>query len=108
MFFCKPFIAFSFLFFFLLGGCATLEVAREVQSGRRAMQLGNSQAALGHFESAAQGNPDYITDFTLLDIALVPRFLRMESFGVLPATSLSRLGAWLQRMKERPSVKTNM
>jgi len=47
-------------------------------------------------------------EFTLLDIALVPRFLRMESFGVLPATSIPRLGAWLQRMKERPSVKANL
>jgi len=55
---------------FLLGGCATLEVARDVQSGRRAMQFGNSQAALGHFEAAAQTNPDYITDFTLLDIGI--------------------------------------
>ncbi len=66
----KCFIVASFLFAFLLNGCATLEVAREVQSGRRAMQLGNSQAALGHFESAAQADPDYLTDFTLLDIGI--------------------------------------
>ncbi len=50
----------------------------------------------------------FMEEFTLLDIALVPRFLRMESFGVLPATSIPRLGTWLQRMKERPSVKANM
>ncbi len=50
----------------------------------------------------------FMEEFTLLDIALVPRFLRMESFGVLPATSIPRLGAWLQRMKERPSVKANL
>lgn len=66
----KPFIVSSFLFLFLLSSCATLEVAREVQSGRRAMQLGNSQAALGYFEAAAQANPDYITDFTLLDLGI--------------------------------------
>jgi len=70
MFFCKPFIAFSFLFFLLLGGCAVMKVERDVQSGRRAMQLGNSQSALGHFESAAQADPDYLTDFTLLDIGI--------------------------------------
>ena len=70
MFFCKPFIAFSFLFFFSLGGCATLEVAREVQNGRRAMQLGNPKAAILHFEAAAQLDPDYLTDFTLLDIGI--------------------------------------
>ncbi len=55
------------------------------------------------------GNKDYFMgEFTLLDIALVPRFLRLEMFDVLPATSIPRLGAWLQRMKERPSVKANM
>ncbi len=55
------------------------------------------------------GNKDYFMgEFTLLDIALVPRFLRLEMFEVLPATSIPRLGSWLQRMKERPSVKANM
>ena len=55
------------------------------------------------------GDKDYFMgEFSLLDIALVPRYLRMESFGVLPATSIPRLGSWLQRMKERPSVKANL
>lgn len=55
------------------------------------------------------GNKEYFMgEFTLLDIALVPRFLRLEMFDVLPATSIPRLGSWLQRMKERPSVKANM
>jgi len=67
---CKPFIAFSFLFLFLLGGCAVMKVEREVQSGRRAMQLGNFQSALGYFEAAAQADPDYLTNFTLLDIGI--------------------------------------
>ena len=60
----------SFLFVILLGGCAVMKVEREVQSGRRAMQLGDSQAALGYFESAAQSDPDYLTDFTLLNIGI--------------------------------------
>jgi len=64
------FIVSTLVFSFLLGGCTTLEVAREVQSGRRAMQLGDSQAALGYFEAAARANPDYLTDFTLLDIGI--------------------------------------
>ncbi len=59
----------SFLFLFL-SGCASLEVAREVQSGRVAMQLGNPEAAIPHFEAAARLNPDYITDFTLADIGI--------------------------------------
>ena len=41
----------------------------------------------------------------LTDIDVLPRFLRMESYGALPAPSLPRLGAWLTRMKERSSVR---
>ncbi len=63
---------------------------------------------LQYLENALGDKAYFMDEYTLLDIALVPRFLRMESFGVLPATSISRLGAWLQRMKERPSVKANM
>jgi hypothetical protein len=37
---------------------------------------------------------------------LIPRFTRLEGFGVLPDASLPRLGKYLQRMKDRPSVKT--
>jgi len=70
----------SFLFVFVLSGCATLEVAREVQSGRLAMQLGNSEEALRHFETAAQVNPDYITDFTLLDIGIWS-YVGMAQYG---------------------------
>ncbi|MFB3060277.1 MAG: glutathione S-transferase family protein [Candidatus Binatia bacterium] len=63
---------------------------------------------LQYLENEIGDKTYFMEEFTLLDIALVPRFLRMESFGVLPATSIPRLGAWLQRMKERPSVKANM
>jgi len=63
---------------------------------------------LQYLENALGDKAYFMEEFTLLDIALVPRFLRMESFGVLPATSIPRLGTWLQRMKERPSVKANM
>jgi len=63
---------------------------------------------LQYLENEIGDKAYFMEEFTLLDIALVPRFLRMESFGVLPATSIPRLGAWLQRMKERPSVKANM
>lgn len=63
------------------------------------------RSLLGYLEDAIGSRLYFMGDFSLLDIALVPRFLRMESFGVLPASSLPRLGAWLERMKERPSVK---
>ncbi|MBI4524022.1 MAG: glutathione S-transferase family protein [Deltaproteobacteria bacterium] len=47
-------------------------------------------------------------DFSLLDAALIPRFLRLEGFGVLPDSSLPRLSRWLERVKGRPSVRAIM
>jgi glutathione S-transferase len=52
------------------------------------------------------GDKDYLLgDFSLADADLIPRFTRLEGFGVLPDPELPRLGKYLQRMKERPSVK---
>jgi len=57
------------------------------------------------FEDAMGNEPYLAGNFSLLDADLIPRFLRYESMGVLPDSSLPRLGSWLQRMKARPSVK---
>ena len=52
------------------------------------------------------GDKEYLMgDFSLVDADLIPRFTRLEGFGVLPDASLPRLGKYLQRIKERPSVK---
>ena len=52
------------------------------------------------------GDKEYLMgEFSLVDADLIPRFTRLEGFGVLPDSSLPRLGKYLQRMKERPSVK---
>lgn len=61
---------------------------------------------LSYLEIEIGDKPYFMGEFTLADIALVPRFLRMETYGVLPMSALPRLGGWLQRMKQRPSVKT--
>jgi glutathione S-transferase len=47
----------------------------------------------------------FLGELSLTDIAIIPRALRMEAYGALPAPSLPKLNAWLRRMKERPSVK---
>jgi len=60
---------------------------------------------LQYLESALADQPYFLGDLSLTDIAIVPRALRMESYGALPAPSLPRLNAWLERMKSRPSVK---
>lgn len=52
------------------------------------------------------GDKQYLMgDFSLVDADLLPRFTRLEGFGVLPDPSLPRLGKYLERMKARPSVK---
>ena len=60
---------------------------------------------LQYLESTLGDRPYFLGEISLTDIAVLPRFLRMESYGALPSPSLPRLGVWLQRMKERPSVK---
>ena len=60
---------------------------------------------LQRFEREIGEQPYLAGDFSLVDAALIPRFIRMEGMGVFPDASLSRLGGWLKRMKERPSVK---
>ena len=52
------------------------------------------------------GDQSYLVgDFSLADAALLPRFIRLEGVGVLPDKSLPRLGKYIDRMKDRPSVK---
>jgi glutathione S-transferase len=61
---------------------------------------------LGYLEEALGDQPYFVGAFSLADIDVWPRFSRMESYGVLPAPPLPRLGEWLRRMKERPSVRS--
>lgn len=63
------------------------------------------QNLLQYLEEALGDKAYFLGEFGLTDIDLFCRFYRMESYGVLPSPSLPRLSAWLQKMKERPSVK---
>jgi glutathione S-transferase len=60
---------------------------------------------LQYLEDALGDKLYFLGEFSLTDIDLWPRFGRMEDYGVLPASSLPRLSAWVKRMKERPSIK---
>jgi glutathione S-transferase len=60
---------------------------------------------LERFETELDNQPYLVGDFSLADAALIPRFLRLEGFGVLPDPSLPRVNQYLQRIKERSSVK---
>jgi len=60
---------------------------------------------LEYLETALGDKAFFLGDLSLADIAIVPRMLRAETYGALPAPSLPRLNSWLERMKGRPSVK---
>lgn len=66
---------------------------------------GELKKLLGRFEDEIGDQPYLMGDFSLVDADLIPRFTRLEGFGVLPDPSLPRLGKYLERMKARPSVK---
>lgn len=60
---------------------------------------------LGRFEREL-GYQDYLAgEFSLVDAALIPRFVRLTGMGVLPDASLPKIGKWIERMKQRPSVQ---
>ena len=61
---------------------------------------------LKYLEDALGDKLFFLGDYSLTDIAMLPRFPRLEQYGVLPSPALPKLGAWFARMKERPSVKT--
>lgn len=51
----------------LLSGCASIQTASEVQRGRYALLYGEPKVALTHFQRAAELNPEYVLNFSLLD-----------------------------------------
>jgi glutathione S-transferase len=60
---------------------------------------------LQRFEEELGDQQYLLGDFSLVDANLIPRFTRLEGFGILPDPSLPRLGKYMERMKARPSVK---
>jgi glutathione S-transferase len=80
------------------------------QAERNSITLEQTRARLRellqYLETALDENDYFLGALSLADIDVLPRFLRMESYGALATPGLPRLSAWLQRMKERPSVKS--
>jgi glutathione S-transferase len=60
---------------------------------------------MGYLEEELGDKPYFLGELSLTDIDLLARFFRFENYGALPDPSLPRLNAWLQKMKQRPSVK---
>lgn len=60
---------------------------------------------LQRFEDEIGDQPYLLGDFSLVDADLIPRFTRLEGFGILPESTLPRLDKYMERMKARPSIK---
>ena len=60
---------------------------------------------LGRLEREVADQPYLAGEFSLVDAALIPRFVRLAGMGVLPDPSLPNLAKWIERMKQRPSVQ---
>jgi glutathione S-transferase len=58
-----------------------------------------------YLEEALGDKPYFLGELSLTDIDLLARFIRFEDYGALPDLSLPRLNSWLQKIKQRPSVK---
>jgi len=66
---------------------------------------GNLRELMRYLEDALGDKPYFLGELSLTDIDLLVRFIRFEDYGALPDPSLPRLNDWLQKMKQRPSVK---
>jgi len=62
-------------------------------------------ARLQYLEEALGDKPFFLGDYSLTDIAMLPRFPRLQQYGVLPSAALPHLTAWFERMKQRPAVQ---
>lgn len=60
---------------------------------------------LQRFEDEIGDRPYLAGDFSLLDAAVIPRFLRIAAWGPLADPSLPRLLDWVKRMKGRSSIQ---
>jgi glutathione S-transferase len=77
----------------------------ERNTGELEEKRGTLRTLLRYLEEALGDKRYFLGEFSLTDIAIIPRFLRMETYGAMPTPTLPRLNAWLERMKERPSVR---
>ena len=60
---------------------------------------------LQRFEDQIGDKPYLAGDFSLLDVAVIPRFLRLGVWGALVGPGLPRLVSWLERIKTRSSIQ---
>ena len=86
------------------------EMIKKNEAERNQQRAADTRKEVGerlqYLEEALGDKPFFLGDYSLTDIAMLPRFPRLEHYGVLPSAALPKLTAWLERMKQRPAVQT--
>ncbi len=82
-------------------------VKEEKERNQQAVEEGTKELKdlLQRFEEELGDQPYLAGNFSLVDAALIPRFIRLAEWGFLSDPALPKLAQWYKRMKERPSVK---
>jgi glutathione S-transferase len=67
---------------------------------------GEVSRVLSRLEAALEGKQYLVNEFTLADVAFVPRVLILSQLGVELDARLHNVAAWIARLRERPSVQS--
>jgi len=88
---------------FVLMQMAKPEAERDQERlGRYRMEV---QRGLNRLEAFLDGKDFLVGDFSLADIAFVPRVLILPKLGVEVDPRLRHVNGWIGRLRERPSVR---
>jgi glutathione S-transferase len=80
------------------------EAERDAERVRRCQaEMGR---VLARLEAQLEGKQYLVGDFSLADVAFVPRVLILGQLGVELEPRLQNVAAWIGRLRERPSVRT--
>jgi len=67
---------------------------------------GEMGRVLARLESQLDGHEYLVGDFSIADVAFVPRLMILPQLGVEVDARLQNVAAWIGRLRERPSVRT--
>jgi len=95
--------------FLPVAGLVLAELAKP-EAERDTERLQRYQAEIGRglarLETLFDGKEFLVGEFSLADVAFVPRLLILPQMGVEVDPRLRQVAAWIDRLRERPSVQT--